>query len=113
MSEYVQVRFNRPDNPSANLTPEAVQAIVDSFVTPKTIQFWMKCVKLEPGANAPDTLPAGPAPFPIDRHYESPDVYAIDIYLSQVQTPDNRMTLLFERDGWFGWKMTAIRFSWT
>ena len=112
VGEFVKLRYNRADNPSANLTPDAVQAIVDSFVTPHTVQLMMKGVKLEPGDTLPDTLPDGSAPFPIEKHCETPDVYAIDVYLSQVMTPDNRMSLLFERDGWFGWKLAAFRFSW-
>jgi hypothetical protein len=112
VGDYVKLRYNRPETPSANLSPEAVQAMVDSFVTPKTIQLMMKGVKLEPGATQPDTVPESKSAFPIEKHYESPGVYAIDIYLSTVETPDNRMSLLFERDGWFDWKLAAFRFSW-
>jgi|GEM_PF-2222845 len=111
VAEYTKLRYNRADTPSANLTPEALQAIVDAFVTPRTIQLMMKGVRMEPGANMPDSVPEGKPAFPIDKHYESPDVYAIDVYLSQVQTPDNRMTLFFERNGWFDWKLTAFRFA--
>ncbi len=111
--DYVKLRFNHADNPSADMSPDQIQAIVDSFVTPKTIQLMMKGIKLEPGSNLPDAVPDAKSGFPIDKHYESPDVYAIDVYLSQVQTPDNRMSLLFERDGWFDWKLAAFRFSWS
>lgn len=109
--DYVKLRYNQPGNPSANLSPEAVQAIADSFVTPANILLMMKGIKMEPGSNLslPDTPP--PAP-PIEKHYQSPDVYAVDIFLSPVKTPDNKMTLLFERDGWFGWKLEAFGFAW-
>ena len=112
VSDYTKLRYNRTDNPAGNMSPDEIQGIVDSFVTPKTIQLVMKCVKVEPGSNEPDTVPTGAPPFAIEKHYETPDVYAIDAYLSQVQTPDNRVTLLFQRDGWFGWKLTAFRFAW-
>jgi len=112
VTDYTKLRYNRTDNPSANLSPDAIQAIVDPFVTPKTIQLAMKCVKVEPGTQQPETVPAGPPPFTIEKHYETPGVYAIDIYLSAVQTPDNRITLLFVRDGWFDWKLAAFRFAW-
>lgn len=112
VGDYVKLRYNRADNPSANLTPDQVQSIVDSFVTPNTVVLMMKGVRVEPGSSPPDNVPQGPSPFPIDKHYESTEVYAIDIYLSQVQTPDNRMSLLFQRDGWFDWKLAAFRFSW-
>ena len=112
VADYAKLRYNHADNPSADLSPDQVQSIVDAFVTPKTILLMMKGVKLEPGNNLPDTLPEGPSPYPIDKHYMSPDVYAIDIYLSQAQTPDNKMSFLFERDGWFDWKLAGFRFSW-
>jgi hypothetical protein len=111
VGEFVKLRYNRADNPAANLSPDAVQAIVDSFVTPQNILFMMKGVKMEPGSVIPDNAADAKPTFPIDKHYESPDVYTIDIYLSQVMTPDNRMSLLFERDGWFDWKLAAFRFS--
>lgn len=113
VSDFVKLRYNRADNPSANLSPDQVQSITDSFVTPKTILLLMKGVKLAPGDNLPDTVPDGACPYPIDKHYESPQVYAIDIFQSKVQTPDNKISLLFERDGWFDWKLAGFRFSWS
>ncbi len=113
VAEYVRLRYNQAGNPSTNLSPDQVDSITDSFVAPKTILLMMKGVKLEPGNALPDSLPDGPSPYPIDRHYESPEVYAIDIYLSGAQTPDNKMSLLFERNGWFDWKLAAFRFSWS
>jgi hypothetical protein len=113
VSDYVKLRYNRTDNPSANLSPDQVQSITDSFVTPQSIFLMMKGVKLEPGNTLPDSVPQGPCPFPIDKHYETPDVFAIDIYLSQVQTPDNKMSILFERNGWFDWKVAGFRFAWS
>jgi hypothetical protein len=112
VADYVRQRYNRTDNPSANLSQDQVDAMADSFVTSNTILLMMKGVRVEPGAAPPDSVPQGPSPFPIDKHYESPDVYSIDIYISQVQTPDNKMSLLFERNGWFDWKISGFRFSW-
>ncbi len=112
VADYVKLRYNHADNPSADLSPDQVDSIVNSFVTPNTILLMMKGVKLEPGNTLPDTVPEGPDPFPVDKHYQSPDIYAIDIYLSQVQTPDNKMTIFFERNGWFDWKLAGLRFSW-
>jgi hypothetical protein len=111
-ADYVALRYNHTDNPSGNLSPDQINAIVDSFVTPKTILLMMKGVRLEPGSQQPDTVPQGPAPFGVDKHYESPDVYGIDIYLTQTQTMDNKMTLLFQRVGWFDWKLADFRVSW-
>ena len=112
IAQYVKQRYNRPDNPSADLSQDQVDSIVNSFVTPNTIVVMMKGIKLEPGGAMPDNIPQGPSPFPVDKHYVSPDIYAIDIYLSNVQTPDNKISLLFERNGWFDWKLSVIRFSW-
>ena len=110
-ADFARLRYNHADNPSANLTDEQVQAIVDSFVTPANILLIMQGVALEPGS-APPTATDDKTPHPVEKHYETPDVYAIDIYKTAVQTPDNKESLLFERDGWFGWKLSAIRFSW-
>ena len=112
VGDYVKRRYDRPDNPSADLTPDQVGAIVDSFVTPQTLLAMMKGVRVEPGGALPDKIPEGAPPYPIDRHYESPDIFAIDIYLSQVQTPDNKMSIFFGRNGWFDWKITGLQFSW-
>ena len=95
VADYVKRRYDRPDNPSADLTPDQIQSMTDAFVTPDTILTMMKGVRMEPGAAPPANVPQGPSPYPIDKHYASPDTYAIDIYLSNVQTPDNRMSLIF------------------
>jgi hypothetical protein len=110
-SDFVKARYSRPDVPGGDLKPEEIQAIVDGFLTPANIILLMKGVKLSPGSAASGP-PDDPKNHPIEEHYESPQVYAIDIYLSPVQTPDNKVSLLFERDGWFDWKLAFIRFSW-
>jgi hypothetical protein len=112
VAEFVHARYDQKDNPAGNPTPEQVQAMVDEFVTPANILLLMKGVKVEPGRGAPPPTD-DKTPHPIVKHLEGPDVYAIDIFLSQVQSPDNMMTLLFERDGWFNWKLAAFRFSWS
>lgn len=113
VGDFVKLRYSRPDNPAANLSPDAIQQIVDSYVTPANIILFMKGVEFQPGQNPPDLSGSAPKPLPIEMHYESPQVYAVDIYLSQVKTPDNRFSLLFARDGWFDWKLSALRFSWS
>ncbi len=109
--DFVKLRFNKTDNPSGNLGPDQIQSIVDSYVTPNNILLIMKGVYLEPGMNPPDSTD-DKTPHPIDKHFTGPDVYAIDIYKTQVQTPDNKLTLIFQRDGWFGWKLSGYGFSW-
>lgn len=109
--DYVKLRYNKTDNPSANLGPDQIQSLVDAFVTPQNIILIMKGVYLEPGMNPPDTVD-DKAPHPVDKHYTGPDVFAIDIYKTQVQTPDNKLTLVFQRMGWFGWKLSAFGFAW-
>jgi hypothetical protein len=111
VSDFAKLRYNRADTPSANLTPDQIQAIVDSFVTPDNILLIMKGIPIEPGS-APPAVTDDKTPHPVEKHYETPDVYAIDIYKTQVETPDNKVSLLFERDGWFDWKLAAFRFSW-
>lgn len=113
IGDFVKARFNRTDNPSANLSPEEIQGMVDSFTTPANILLILKGVKVEPGRAMPDVPVDDKTPHPVEAHYESPGVYAIDVYLSQVQTEDNKVSLLFDRDGWFNWKLSAIRFSWS
>jgi hypothetical protein len=112
ITNFVKLRFNQKDNPSGELSPDAVQAIVKTFLTPQNIFLLMKGVQITPGSaiNMPPT--DDKTPHPIEKHFESPDVYAIDIYQSQVETPDNKVSLLFARNGWFDWKLSAIRFSW-
>ncbi|HVZ81833.1 MAG TPA: hypothetical protein VHE12_13685 [bacterium] len=112
ITEFVKNRFNRTDNPATNPSAEQIQEMVDSFTTPANILLILKGVKVEPGRAVPAVMD-DKTPHPVEKHYESPGVYAIDIYLSQVQTPDNKVSLLFERQGWFDWKLSAIRFSWS
>lgn len=109
--DYVKLRYNKTDNPSGNLGPDQVQALVNAYVTPQNVLLIMKGVYLEPGMTPPETVD-DKTPHPMDKHFAGPDVYAIDIYKTQVQTPDNKLTLLFDRDGWFGWKLSAFGFSW-
>src|SRR4029077_10086319 len=71
---FVKLRFNRPDNPSADLPPEQVQSVVNAFVTPDNILLMMKGVHLEPGT-APPAPSEDKTPHPIEKHYESPDFY--------------------------------------
>lgn len=113
IAKYVRAKFDQPDNPAADLTPDAVKGIVDAFVTPANIILLMKGVKFTPGMAVPDAPDPKAPPMPIDQHYAAPDQYAIDVYFSQVQTPDNKVLLMFEREGWFDWKLSAIRFGWT
>jgi hypothetical protein len=110
VADFVHHRFDQKDNPAMNPTADQVQSIVDQFVTPQTVMLMMKGIKVEPG-KGPDPVDNS-VPHPIVKHFESPDVYAVDVFLSQVQTPDNMVSLLFERQGWFGWKLSAFRFSW-
>ena len=112
VTDYVKLRFNQADKPAADLTPEQVQVIVDSYVTPANILLIMKGVKLEPGSGEP-VVPDDKTPHPVEKHYVSPDVYAIDVYLNKVQSDDNKISLLFQREGWFDWKLAAFRFSWS
>jgi hypothetical protein len=111
VTDYVKLRYNQPDRPAADLTPDQAQAMVDSFVTPENIVLLMKGVKLEPGA-APPTATDDKASHPVEKHYLSPDAYAIDIYLSQVQTDDNKVSLIFQRVGALDWKLMGFKFSW-
>ncbi len=110
-TDFVKLRFNKPDTPSADLDPEQIKAIVDSFVTPQNVILMMKGVYLEPGMTPPETVD-DKAPHPMEKHFNGPDVYAIDIYKTPVMTPDNRLTLAFRRDGWFGWKLAAFGYAW-
>ena len=110
-ADFVRVRYSRTDIPNGQIPEDQVDQIVDSFLTPENIILMMKGVKVVPGT-APVGDPGDPKEHPIDCHYQSPDVESIDVYLSHVQTPDNRVSLLFEREGWFDWKLGAFRFSW-
>ena len=110
--EFLKLRFNSSNNPASNLTPEQMQATADSFVTRDNILLMMKGAYMEPGTTVP-TATDDKTPHPVEKHYETPGVYAVDIYKSQVETPDNKLSLLFVRDGWFGWKLSAFRFSWS
>ena len=112
VADYVKIRFNQPDKPAANLTAEQIQATVDAFVTPANILLIMRGAKVEPGTNAPATL-NDKDPFPVEKHYQSIDIYAVNVYLSQVPSDDNMISLLFQRDGMFDWKLAAFRFSWS
>lgn len=112
VSDFVRLKYHNADNPSADMSGDALQQIVDSYVTPDNILRFMKGGLYQPGQAAPPP-PDDKAPLPpIEKHYESLDVFAIDIYLTAVKTPDNKFSLLFEREGWFDWKLAAIRFSW-
>ncbi len=110
--DFVKARYSRPDVPGGEMKPEDIQAIVDSFLTPANVILLMKGAKISPGSAAAGP-PDDPKNHPIDEHYQSPQVYSIDVYLSPVLTPDNKVSFLFERDGWFDWKLAAFRFSWS
>ncbi len=109
VSKFAVLRYSRPDVPGSSLTDDQVKDVVDSFVTPENVLLIMKGAKIEPGSlgGTPDNNP-----HPIEKHYEGPDYYDIDVYLSVVQTPDNRVTLIFARKGWFDWKLSKFVFSW-
>ena len=110
VAKFLKERYNHEGAPSP-LSDEQIQQMVDDFVTPDNILLMMKGHKLEPGNSAAPFNDQ--TPHPVLPHYESPDVYAVDVYLSQVQTPDNKMSLFFGRKGWFDWKLQGYRFSWS
>jgi Protein of unknown function (DUF2939) len=110
VAQFVQERYGRKANPATGMDPDQIQGLVDQYVTPQTVLLLMQGEKDEPGTNPPDQ-PDG-KPHPVVKHYLSPDVFAVDVYLSDVKTPDNKESLLFQREGWFDWKLAAFRFAW-
>jgi hypothetical protein len=107
--KFTVLRYSRPDVPGSSLTGDQVKDVVDAFVTPENVLLIMKGAKIEPGSlgGTPDANP-----HPLDKHYEGPDYCDIDVYYSAIQTPDNRVTLVFARNGWFNWKLSKFVFSW-
>ena|SRR5579872_1107086 len=109
---YLDQRFNHTGVAGVTMTSEQIQTFTDSFVTPDNILLLMKGVKLEPGSAPPPLNPDDKTPHPIEKHYESVNLYSIDIFLTQVEADDNKVSLLFHRDGAFDWKLAGLRFSW-
>ena len=111
VAQYIDLRFNHTGIAGVTISGEQIQTLTDSFVTPANMVLLMKGVKLEPGS-APPTVTEDKPPHAMEKHYESVNVYAVDIYLTQVEADDNKVSLLFHRDGAFDWKLAALRFSW-
>jgi hypothetical protein len=112
VAQTIDLRFNHTGIAGVTISGEQILALTDAFVTPANIIQLMKGVKLEPGSAPPVLNPDDKTPHPVEKHYESVNVYAVDIFLTQVEADDNKVSLLFRRDGAFDWKLAALRFSW-
>ena len=111
VAQYIDLRFNHTGIAGVTISGEQIQTLTDAFVTPANIIQMMKGVKLEPGS-APPPATDDKSPHEMEKHYESVNVYTIDVYLTQAKSDDNKISLLFHRDGAFDWKLGALRFSW-
>jgi hypothetical protein len=111
------------DNPFAAfgqmLATAKVGPIVDAMITPDAIAMMIKRGKppsppaqaaSNPGAPIQTTASAATVKPPrISERYEGWDVFKIDI--RDPDTDEEAVMFVLNRNGWFGWKLTAVRFS--
>lgn len=114
------------DNPFAvlgmALAGGMVNTLVDGMVTPESVASMVSSGKAKPeagkgtpastpAANTTSGKPAAKAPR-VDRHYEGMDVFHVEMH-----DPDRdklMLTLVLNREGWFGWKLKSVRMpAWT
>lgn len=99
----------------AAIADAVIAPVVDAMVTPESLALMMRGIKPKPG------LPQGGADEPAtggaseDRRagvdtamgYEDIDRFVVTV--KQKEKPEQSLGLIFKRDGWFGWKLSAVR----
>jgi hypothetical protein len=92
-----------------------VNMLVDGMVTPEGVATMVNSGKAKPPAMAatpfPKTEPSGdPDKRPrIERHYDGLGVFKVEMH--DPQTDATTLTLVLNREGWFDWKLKAVRFA--
>ena len=110
----------KKDNPFAAfgmmLAGTMANSMVDAMVTPDAIVIMVNkgTATQAAGPKQPEALPPAPdsatatKPLPrVVRHYEGLDVFHVEL-----QDPDTKqpmLQLVMNREGWFGWKLKAVR----
>ena len=98
------------------LAGNMVNVVVDGMVTPDNVANMINSGKAKPLAekNAPansTSIPAsesGQIKAPrIQRYYEGLDIFKVDMY--EPESDKVLITLVLNREGWFGWKLKSIR----
>jgi Protein of unknown function (DUF2939) len=109
------------DNPLTALGAAMAGAIinpaVDALVTPESVAKMMQGHKPKPSAPAPAPDPNAPtdpaaAKSDTEQHmgYESFDRFVVTT--KRKNSTEEPLALVFQRDGWFGWKLSAVRLPW-
>ena len=109
------------DNPFAAmglmLAGGMLNMMVDNMITPESVANMVNSGQPKPiGAaatpkkNEGDSKNTEPETRPrIDRHYEGLGVFKVEMH--DPKTDAQMLTLVLGREGWFGWKLKAIRMA--
>src|SRR5262245_29940317 len=92
-----------------------VSAMVDAMITPESVAAMMDRGQARPAdvaagrGSAPERGAGSRERERVERrrHYESLDVFVVDMH--DGETHDHLLTLVFHREGWFGWKLAGLR----
>ena len=111
------------DNPFAALgmaiAGGVINTFVDGMVTPESLTSMINSGRPKPGdgertpapAPATSSKPSGQVPR-VARHYEGWDVFHVEMH--DPDTDRLMVTLVLNREGWFGWKLKSLRVAeWT
>lgn len=95
------------------LAPSLVSGAVDALVTPRAVAFMVQEARAPEAADAVRPVEAGPeaAREPgrrVRQAWGYRDLNTFAVTLWREDRPDDRLALLLERRGLFGWKLAAV-----
>lgn len=98
------------DNPFAALggalAAAFINPMIDALVTPESLAMMMKGNKPQPAENTEKTNPSD-SDVDISMFYESFDRFVVTV--KKKGTAEKPLGLVFNRDGLFSWKLSALR----
>jgi len=87
--------------------------LVDQMITPESVAIMIDRGKAKtaageaiPAASDNSSVDSGKSPR-VERRYEGMSVFKVELHDPQTDAP--ALTLVLNREGWFGWKLKAIR----
>ncbi|MCS3803442.1 hypothetical protein HNO92_001102 [Chromobacterium alkanivorans] len=103
----------------AAIADAVIAPVVDAMVTPESLALMMRGIKPQPGLpqSGADEPAAGGgeasgeprAGVDTAMGYEAVDRFVVTV--KRKDKTEQPLGLIFKRDGWFGWKLAAVRFA--
>lgn len=90
----------------AALAAAFINPMIDALVTPENLAMMMKGDKPHPAKNTEQTKPSG-SDADTSMSYESFDRFVVTV--KKKGTTEEPLGLVFNRDGMFSWKLSALR----